>query len=97
MFDRRVRELTGVRYVPALRKNLISLGVLEAEGLKVCIEDMILKVVKGSLIVMKGVGRGNLYYLMGSTVTEHPTTSVGDITRLWQLRLGHTGVESLQS
>ena len=97
MFDGRIRELTGVRYVPALRKNLISLGVLAAEGLKVCIEDRILKVVKGSLIVMKGVGRRNLYYLRGSTVTEHPATSVVDSTRLWQLRLGHTGVESLHT
>ena len=30
MFDGHVRTLTNVRYVPDLRKNLLSLGDLEA-------------------------------------------------------------------
>ena len=32
MFDGVVRKLQGVRYVPKLKKNLISLGTLDAEG-----------------------------------------------------------------
>jgi len=34
MFDRMVGELKDVRYVPQMKKNLISIGVLEAQGLE---------------------------------------------------------------
>ena len=43
MFDGMVRELTEVRYVPALKKNLISLGALVSKGLKIVMEDSSLK------------------------------------------------------
>ena len=32
IFDGQVRTLTNVRHVPDLKKNLLSLGVLEAQG-----------------------------------------------------------------
>ena len=48
-----VRELKEVRYVPQLRRNLISVGVLEALGLMVSIRDGVLKMTKGSIVVMK--------------------------------------------
>ncbi|KAM1980190.1 hypothetical protein ACFX15_036829 [Malus domestica] len=34
LHDEMVKELTGVRYVPNLKKNLISLGTLEAKGFR---------------------------------------------------------------
>ena len=37
MFDVIVRELKDVRYVPQLKRNLISVGALEALGLVVSI------------------------------------------------------------
>jgi len=37
MFDEIVRELKKVRYVPQLKKNLISVGALETLGLGVSI------------------------------------------------------------
>ena len=43
MFDGIVRELKEVRYVPQLKRNLISVGVLEALGLVVSIRDGVLK------------------------------------------------------
>ncbi|KAH9684220.1 hypothetical protein KPL71_027928 [Citrus sinensis] len=39
MFDGMVRELKEIRFVPALKKNLIFVGALEAKGYKVTIED----------------------------------------------------------
>jgi len=42
----------------------------------VTLENGILKVMKGSLIVMKGIKDMNLYYLKGSTVTGSLTASV---------------------
>ena len=34
MSDGKVRELNDVRYIPQMKKNLISVGALELEGLK---------------------------------------------------------------
>ena len=69
MFDGIVRELKEVRYVPQLKRNLISVGAFEALGLVVSIRDGVLKMIKGSIVVMKGVRWNNLYYLKSSTVT----------------------------
>ena len=75
MVDGIVRELKEVRYVPQLKRNLISVGTLKALGLVVSIRDGALKMTKGSMVVMKGVRRNNLYYLKGSMVTGQVETS----------------------
>ena len=81
MFDGIVRELKKVRYVSQVKKNLISVGTLEALGHGVSIRDGVLKMTRGSMVVLKGVRRNNLYYLMGSTVTGRVATSIssGDV------------------
>ena len=68
MDDGIVRELKEVRYVPQLKRGLISVGALEALGLVISVRDGVLKMIKGSMVVMKGVRRNNLYYLKGGTV-----------------------------
>lgn len=68
MHDEAVRTLRNVRHVPNFRKNLISLGVLEENGCKIILENGVLKVVRGSLVVMKGVRHRNLYPLICETV-----------------------------
>ena len=65
-----------MRYVPQLKRNLISIGVLETLGLVASVRDGVLKITKGSMEVMKGVYRNNLYYLKGSTVTSQVETSI---------------------
>jgi len=62
------------RYVPQLKRNLISVGALKTLGLVVSIRDGVLKMIKGSMRVMKGVRRNNLYYLKGSIVTSQVDT-----------------------
>ena len=71
LFDRMIRELKDVRYVPQLQKNLISVGALESQGLG----EGVLKMSNGSLVVLKGIRRNNLYYLKDSTVTENLAAS----------------------
>lgn len=94
MFDG-LRELTG--YIPAL-KNLNSHGALVTKSLKIVMADTSLKVGKGLMVVMIGDKERNLYYLKGSTVTGGLTASIdGDSTRLWHMRLGHTGKRALQA
>ena len=55
MFDGVVKELTEVRYVLQMKKNIISVGAVESKGLKMTLENGILKVTKGSMIVIKGI------------------------------------------
>ncbi|KAH9792408.1 hypothetical protein KPL71_004103 [Citrus sinensis] len=70
MFDGMVRELKEVRFVPALKKNLISMGALEAKGYKVTIEDGIMKFTHGAMVILQGVQRHNLHYLKGGKKTR---------------------------
>ena len=69
MADGVVRTLGGVRHVPALKKNLISLGTLESKGCSFSAKDGVLKVSKGVLVLVNGTRVGNnLYKLMGNTM-----------------------------
>ena len=58
-----------MRYVPQMKTNIISVGAVESKGLKVTLENGILKITKISMVVMKGVRDRNLYYLKDSTDT----------------------------
>jgi len=64
-----VQKLKEVRYVPQLKKNLISVGVLKALGLEISSRDDVLKILRDSMVVLKGVRRTNLYYMKGNTIT----------------------------
>ena len=73
---------------------------MEALGIEVSIKDGILKMVKASMVVLKGVQRNNPYYLKGNMVTGKVTISINldnDYTILWRMRLGHTGEKFLQA
>ena len=55
LFDEIIRELKDVRYVSQLKKKLISVGALEAQGLRGTLGEGILKMSCGSLIVLKDI------------------------------------------
>lgn len=102
MYDGVVRTLMDVRHVPDLRKNLISVGALDSGGCKIVTWNGVKKVVRGSLIVMKGIHEGNLYALQGTTITEEiavgASESGGDpceCTELRHRRLGHMSEKGL--
>ena len=85
MCDGVVRVLSNVRHVLELRKNLISLGVLDDLGYSYSSKGGIMKITKGALKVMKGQKINTLYRLIGNRV------AVTDDTKLWHMRLGHIG------
>ncbi|KAG8471703.1 hypothetical protein CXB51_036524 [Gossypium anomalum] len=95
MFDGVVRTLSDVRHVPELKRNLISLSTLDSKGYRYTAKSGVLKISKGSLVVMKGQRKtAKLYVLQGSTVTgdaavASSSLSDDDITKLWHMRLGH--------
>jgi len=96
MFDGTIRTLTDVRYIPKMKRNLISVSALDAKGYKYSGGDSVLKVTRGSLIVMKGdlSSTNGLYYLRGSTVSGNATPVISknsdcDAANLWHMHLGH--------
>ncbi|KAE8655753.1 Retrovirus-related Pol polyprotein from transposon TNT 1-94 [Hibiscus syriacus] len=94
MFDGSVRTLSGVRHIPDLKKNLISLGTLHKNGFipKADENRETIRIIKGVLTVMKGkMTVENIYRLLGSTVVGgvHSVESYDDTTKLWHMRIAH--------
>ncbi|KAK3008658.1 hypothetical protein RJ639_014722 [Escallonia herrerae] len=54
MFDGIVRTLGDVRYIPDLKKSLISLGTLDSIDCSTSIKGEVMKVSKGTMVIMKG-------------------------------------------
>lgn len=69
MFDGKHRVLSNVRYVPELKRNLISLGSLSALGYKFNTYQGFILVTKAGNKVMKWKKTNDLYILIGETVT----------------------------
>jgi len=78
-----------------MTKNLISVRALEAEGLRGTLGQHVFKMFSGSLVVLKGIRRNNVYYLMGSAVTGLASSEQldGDSTRLWHEGFGQVGMK----
>ena len=92
MYDGLVRVLKDVRYVPNLKRNLISLSVLDVEGYYYKVEKGVLKVFRSSLVILKGGKRNCFYVLKGETTTDCVTNvatknSIKGI--LWHMRFGY--------
>ena len=99
MHDGQERTLSNVRHVPGLKKNLPSLGALEAQGCRFVGEGGGVTVTKGSITVLKGDRVRNLYSMVGSIIVGDVSAAAAekeDTTRLWHMRLGHMSERGLQ-
>ena len=65
--------------------NVIYIDALKALGHTIFVRDGVLKMTRGSTVVLKGVRRNNLYYLMGSTVTGRVATSISSNSECTQV------------
>lgn len=76
-----------------MKENLISLGTFDANGCKYSSEGGDMNIVKGSLILMRGVMTGRLYVLRGIMITGSANVSTSTMmdygSKLSLLRLGH--------
>lgn len=92
-----VRELKDVRFIAALKKNSISVSVLETEDYNATIDDDKIKFINGVMLILQGVRLHNLYYLKRSKSDElNISEAHGDTIKLWYIRLGHVGEKFLQ-
>ncbi len=67
MFDGIVRTIE-CWHVPRLKMNLISLETLDSHGFRYHAKNGVLKVCKGSMVLMKSSLVSGLYFLQGSIV-----------------------------
>ncbi|GKE66781.1 hypothetical protein Tco_1520942 [Tanacetum coccineum] len=93
MRDGSIFVLDNVRYVPKLRRNLLSLGTLEKEGFTVKMQSGKIKVIKGSLMVLSGTRRSNcVYTLDGQAVTSKTLKGrkqLGEYQTGWKIKTGN--------
>ena len=92
LHDGTIRNLTEVRYIPNLKKNLISVGFLESKGFKITMENGILKALYGAFVALKVTLKRIMYFLDGSTIVHGATTTsnitrevASNTTRLWHM------------
>ena len=67
--------LNEVRYIPGLKRNFISVDLLETKGFKIAIENGTLEVLHGALVVMIATHQRSMYFLKRSTI-------VGGVTKI---------------
>ncbi|KAJ4703754.1 Retrovirus-related Pol polyprotein from transposon TNT 1-94 [Melia azedarach] len=75
-------------------------GNISMANSSIC-EGGVLHVCKGSNVVLKGVKRGTLYFLQGSTLSGSVAVASSEIdkdnmTKLWHMRLGHMSARGMQ-
>ena len=58
-----------IRYVPNLKKNLISLGTLDFLGYGYSTKNGVMKITKDAMVIMKGKKIGNLYSYSGTQLS----------------------------
>lgn len=91
MTDGRFVRLTGVRHVPGLRKNLISLGALHSNGCSFASSDGVLDVFKNEKVVMQGTLEGNLYKLQGRVDVRRR------VTQVWRVKAQENELQCVES
>ena len=88
--------LKDVHHVPKLKRNLISVSQLFAQGYYPSLHPDNWKVTKGSRIIAKGNKVGNLYLLEKPTEIGAAMTVMGSDAALWHQRLGHMSKKNLE-
>ena len=97
MFNRQVRTLKDLRHALDLRKNFLSLEILEAQGCKFSSTDGVLNVTKGSMTDFKVEHTTNLYKVIGNVVIgDASVASEKDTIKLWHTRFGHMSERDFQ-
>ena len=96
MHDGPVKILSDVRFIPQVKRNLISLGTLELKGYSFTSSNGKIVALKGSEVKMVAKRVRSLYYLDATVIIGE--ANVVDIPKLklWHLRMGHPAEGSLK-
>lgn len=89
--------INNVLYVPELKKNLFSEGVLTSKGMKIIKEDTKAEIFdKSGLIAIAVRDSSNIYKMMFHTEVVELNVTARESLKLWHERLGHVNIKSLQ-
>ncbi|GJR38674.1 hypothetical protein Tco_1214358 [Tanacetum coccineum] len=80
--------LEDVRYVPKLRRSLISLGTLKKEGYTVKMQMGRIKVIKGCRVMMNGIKKKNCVYTLEAKVMTFGVQNHGGSKQVGLKQLG---------
>ena len=92
-----------MRYIPKLKRNLISTGTLDMLGFKHSGGKGKTRFYKNGMLALQDTLTGSLYLFDGKTVAGQVNISVQKImslsrdeTSIWHKRLGHLSIKNLQ-
>lgn len=94
-----IKVLKHVRYVPNLRRNLISTGILDKLWYSHRGGDGAVSFYKNEKLALRGILKNGLYLLDGETKTSENCNVETQLTKteLWHSRLGHMNLNSLKT
>ena len=70
LIDGRIRTLPSLLHIPRLARNLIFVRKMDDAGVKTIFEKETYRMVRGVMVLLKGVQFGTLYKLQGSTISD---------------------------
>jgi hypothetical protein len=72
----RIRTLPSVLHIPGLARNLIYVRKMDNAGVKKIFEKETCRMVRGAMVLMKGVWFETLYKLQGRTISDGYNSSI---------------------
>lgn len=84
-----------VRFVLSLYRNLLSEGILNAQGYKINVVDGIKSVIADSTVVMKAIKSGNLFVVQTIEESNNNVTEEMNNWITWHQRLDHARNEGI--
>jgi hypothetical protein len=111
LIDGNIRTLLGVMHIPCLARNLNFVRKMDDARVKTTFEKETCRMVRGAMVLLKGVRFGTMYKLQGSTISDGCNSSIvhdigveeerttivsGEKVMLWHQRLGHIGEKGLR-
>jgi hypothetical protein len=72
----RIRTLPGVMHIPGLSRNLNYVSKMNDAGVKTIFEKETCRIVRGEMVLLKGVQFGTLYKLQWSTISDGCNSSI---------------------
>jgi hypothetical protein len=95
--DGRKRTLPGVLHIPGLERNLISVSKMSDVGVHTLFQKDSCKMVRGVMVLMKGVWIGTLYKLLGNVDSTGCNNIVSPEVDSTSTQLDPTRAESVQT
>ncbi|XP_073225604.1 uncharacterized protein [Cicer arietinum] len=95
MFNGKELLLNDVRYIPELKRNLISVGMFDILGYSTNIKNGIMTIINKDDIIVKGIKRNGLYNLEGFIIIAQASVASSNLhssSRIW-----HKGKLSYQN